>query len=106
MYINFYLKNFTAQTTRKSDGSSVLLHLWDTAGQEDYDRLRPLSYPGADIVLLCFSTVNKSTLESIKEKVSKIYFIRSSVINTLFNSGIQKLIMYELLFFFLFKYKV
>jgi len=45
-----------------------LLHLWDTAGQEDYDRLRPLSYPGSDIVLLCFSLVTEASFESIKEK--------------------------------------
>ncbi|KAJ2381509.1 GTP-binding protein Rho1, partial [Coemansia sp. RSA 2603] len=33
----------------------IELVLWDTAGQEDYDRLRIMSYPGAHIVLLCFS---------------------------------------------------
>ena len=33
----------------------VELALWDTAGQEEYDKLRPLSYPNTDVVLICFS---------------------------------------------------
>jgi GTPase SAR1 family protein len=36
--------------------------------QEDYDRLRPLSYPGTDIALICFSVDNISSLENIKNK--------------------------------------
>jgi small GTP-binding protein len=66
-YVPTVFENYTAKLTRE-DGTQVLLHLWDTAGQEDYDRLRPLSYPGADIVLLCFSTVTASSFHSIKEK--------------------------------------
>ena len=29
--------------------------LFDTGGQEDYDHLRPLSYSGTNVVLICFS---------------------------------------------------
>lgn len=43
--------------------------MWDTAGQEDYDRLRPLSYPGSDIILLCYSVVNEASYEAITQKV-------------------------------------
>lgn len=39
------------------------------AGQEDYDRLRPLSYPQTDVFLVCFSVVSPSSFENVKEKV-------------------------------------
>jgi small GTP-binding protein len=67
-YVPTVFENHTKQMKREKDGSNVILQLWDTAGQEDYDRLRPLSYPGADVVLLCFSTVTRSSFESVKEK--------------------------------------
>jgi len=41
-----------------------------SAGQEDYDRLRPLSYPQTDVFLVCFSVVSPSSFENVKEKVS------------------------------------
>jgi len=65
-YVPTVFENYTAQIVHKD--KKVLLHLWDTAGQEDYDRLRPLSYPGSDIVLLCFSLVTEASFNSIKEK--------------------------------------
>eukprot|EP00116_Pleurobrachia_bachei_P008417 sb/3468679/ len=48
------------------DGRPVCLGLWDTCGQEDYDRLRPLSYPQTDIFLLCFSIISRPSFENIK----------------------------------------
>ncbi|KAG7254093.1 hypothetical protein CRUP_029599, partial [Coryphaenoides rupestris] len=48
--------------------SGVELALWDTAGQEDYDRLRPLSYPDTDVILMCFSIDSPDSLENIPEK--------------------------------------
>lgn len=44
------------------------LNLWDTAGQEEYDRLRPLSYPQTDILLVCFSVVERSSLRNVTDK--------------------------------------
>ena len=42
--------------------------MFDTAGQEDFDRLRPLSYPDTDIVLICFSVDSTVSATSVMEK--------------------------------------
>ncbi|KAI6095166.1 P-loop containing nucleoside triphosphate hydrolase protein [Pisolithus croceorrhizus] len=42
--------------------------LFDTAGQEDYDYLRPLSYPQTDVFLVCFSVASPASFENVKEK--------------------------------------
>ncbi|KZS94389.1 ras-domain-containing protein [Sistotremastrum niveocremeum HHB9708] len=50
------------------DGQLVELSLWDTAGQEDFDRLRSLSYAETHVVMLCFSVDNPTSLENIETK--------------------------------------
>lgn len=50
------------------DGKQVELALWDTAGQEDYDRLRPLSYPDSHVVLICYAIDSPDSLENVQEK--------------------------------------
>ncbi|ORZ15790.1 ras-like GTP-binding protein Rho1 [Absidia repens] len=57
-----YVKDFDV------DGDHVELALWDTAGQEDYDRLRPLSYPDTNVILIAFATDLPDSLDNITEK--------------------------------------
>lgn len=49
----------------------VELALWDTAGQEEYDRLRPLSYPETDILFVCFAIDCPNSLENVMDKVCR-----------------------------------
>jgi len=65
-YVPTVFENASKDATYK--GKPVTLRLYDTAGQEEYDRLRPLSYPNTNIVLLCFSVTSRSTFESISSK--------------------------------------
>jgi len=45
---------------------SQKLTLWDTAGQEQFDKLRKLSYPGTSVFLVCFSVDNPASYESVR----------------------------------------
>ena len=65
-YVPTVFDNFT--TGVEVDGNLINFALWDTAGQEEYSRLRALSYPETDVFLLCFSVVSPSSFENIKSK--------------------------------------
>jgi small GTP-binding protein len=49
------------------DGKYYNINLWDTAGQEEYSRLRSLAYPMTDVFILCYSTISKTSFENIKD---------------------------------------
>ncbi|PIA53833.1 hypothetical protein AQUCO_00900431v1 [Aquilegia coerulea] len=65
-YIPTVFDNFSANVA--VDGNIVNLGLWDTAGQEDYSRLRPLSYRGADVFVLAFSLLSRPSYENVLKK--------------------------------------
>ncbi|TYG45766.1 hypothetical protein ES288_D11G201100v1 [Gossypium darwinii] len=65
-YVPTVFDNFSANVV--VNGSTVNLGLWDTAGQEDYNRLRPLSYCGADVFILAFSLISKASSENVSKK--------------------------------------
>ena len=50
------------------DGEIIQLGLWDTAGQEGYDRLRPLAYPHCDCFVICYSVDSPDSLKNAKDK--------------------------------------
>jgi GTPase SAR1 family protein len=62
-YIPTVFDNFSANVS--VDGNIINLGLWGTAGQEDYSRLRILSYRGADIFVLAFSLISRASHENV-----------------------------------------
>ncbi|WVW85551.1 GTP-binding protein rhoA [Kwoniella bestiolae CBS 10118] len=66
VYVPTVFENYVADV--EVDGKKVELALWDTAGQEDYDRLRPLSYPDSHVILICFAIDSPDSLDNVQEK--------------------------------------
>lgn len=68
MSIHCFFNIFSYNATVNVEGKDITLGLWDTAGQEDYDKLRPLSYPGTHVFILCFSVVSRASFENTESK--------------------------------------
>jgi len=65
-YVPTVFENYV--TDCRVDGRSVQLALWDTAGQEDYERLRPLAYSKAHVILIGFSVDSPDSIENVRHK--------------------------------------
>eukprot|EP01102_Stenamoeba_stenopodia_P017107 TRINITY_DN6089_c0_g1_i1.p1 TRINITY_DN6089_c0_g1~~TRINITY_DN6089_c0_g1_i1.p1 ORF type:complete len:207 (-),score=53.08 TRINITY_DN6089_c0_g1_i1:151-771(-) len=64
-YVPTVFENY--ETFVNFKGKAITFSLWDTAGQEEYQKLRVLSYPKTDVFLLCFSVVHPLSYESIRD---------------------------------------
>jgi len=65
-YVPTVFDNYNANAI--VEGNPVNLGLWDTAGSEEYDTLRPLSYPGTDVFLICFSLFSPDSFQNVSKK--------------------------------------
>lgn len=67
-YVPTVFENYITYPTHQPTGKTVELALWDTAGQEEYDRLRPLSYPETDLIFVCFAIDCPNSLDNVIDK--------------------------------------
>ncbi|KAF6760188.1 ras family-domain-containing protein [Ephemerocybe angulata] len=58
--------NYVAEI--RLDEKPVHLALWDTAGQEEYERLRPMSYSKSHVILIAFAIDTPDSLENVTTK--------------------------------------
>lgn len=59
----------TYTTTYKvSETYRIQMSIWDTSGDSGYDRVRPLSYSDADLVIICFSVGDPDSMENVVSK--------------------------------------
>ena len=65
-YVPTIFENYTQ--TYNYDGKNYTLHIWDTPGQDEFDRLRPLSYQDAKCILLCFAMDKRSSFINLVER--------------------------------------
>lgn len=65
-YVPTVFDNYSSNV--QVDDKTVSVGLWDTSGQEGYDRLRPISYDNTDVFLLCFSVMHPEVFERVRSE--------------------------------------
>ncbi|KAH3745726.1 small GTP binding protein RAC1 [Pelomyxa schiedti] len=62
------LREIVSSATMLIEGEPLTVTLWDTTGDENYDRLRPLAYPDTQVCLICFSLDSPLSLSNVLAK--------------------------------------
>lgn len=67
-YVPTIFDNYSAnvETMRNGKREQIKLILYDTAGQEDYKQIRPLSYPQTSVFIVCYAVDNRASFQNIK----------------------------------------
>ncbi|KYQ91063.1 Rho GTPase [Tieghemostelium lacteum] len=65
-YVPTVFDNYNANAI--VNNTPINLGLWDTAGSEEYNSFRPLSYPGTDVFIVCFSLISTSSFQNVHQK--------------------------------------
>ncbi|EAL49965.2 Rho family GTPase [Entamoeba histolytica] len=65
-YVPTVFENFVEQVSYKK--GHINLQMWDTAGQEDFDRIRNRAYPDTDVFLICYAVDDQNSFENIEVK--------------------------------------
>ena len=59
-YVPTVAKNFETKSEYK--GKQISLDIWDTGGQAEFKQIRPVSYQGADVIIVCFAVNDRKSL--------------------------------------------
>jgi len=65
-YVPTVFDNYSA--TVLFEDKPVNLELWDTAGQDDYDATRKISYPNTDVFVICYAVDSIASFKNVTQK--------------------------------------
>ena len=60
------------QKVQTKGGNSLLLHIWDTGGQERFRAMASLYYKDATAALLCYDVTNKESLSNLNYWIEQL----------------------------------
>lgn len=77
VFTNEYKKTLAVDFLEKKtylsgQGEEITYHLWDTAGQEEYDQLTRTYYKGAGACIIAFSTVDRASFDAVEKWYEKV----------------------------------